>query len=379
MTDPSLHHSRYRPETGPRILFFSGGTALNDTASCLKTFTHNSAHLITPFDSGGSSQVLRQAFDMPAVGDLRSRLVALADKSNDVTRLMSHRLPKSADRNALQSEFRRLLDGSHPLMSNIGADMRDRILGMLGVFAQRAPANFDFRYASVGNLILAGGYFAHDRSLEPVLAWMSKTIGVLGTVRPIADVNLQIGVDLVDGTQVIGQACFTGKETPPISSPIDRVFMVDEHGEVSPDRVPMPKANARLIESADLICFTPGSLYSSVIANLLPLGVGRAVANRAVPKIYIPSLGRDPECYGMSLSDQVGALLSALWRDAGQACSSADLISLVVSSSDTLIQDVVDQIAVDHGIGCQTFDVTNEAKPDRYDPERLCRVLMSLV
>ncbi|MGE4294032.1 MAG: 2-phospho-L-lactate transferase CofD family protein, partial [Desulfovibrio sp.] len=74
---------RYRqvPALGPRVLFFSGGTALRDTSAELVRYTHNSVHIITPFDSGGSSAILRKAFDMPAVGDIRNRLMALADTS----------------------------------------------------------------------------------------------------------------------------------------------------------------------------------------------------------------------------------------------------------------------------------------------------------
>ena len=65
------------PELGPRLTILSGGTAFNDTARVLKHLTHHSAHLLTPFDSGGSSAILRTSFDMPAVGDLRSRIMAL--------------------------------------------------------------------------------------------------------------------------------------------------------------------------------------------------------------------------------------------------------------------------------------------------------------
>ena len=68
--DP-LRISRYQkiPELGPRILFFSGGTALTGLSRELKKFTHNSIHFVSPFDSGGSSAKLRHAFDMPAIGD----------------------------------------------------------------------------------------------------------------------------------------------------------------------------------------------------------------------------------------------------------------------------------------------------------------------
>jgi CofD-related protein of GAK system len=334
--------------------------------------------LITPFDSGGSSQVLRKAFDMPAVGDLRSRLVALAENGDTAAALLSHRLSEEAGRKSLQGEFRQLIDGSHPLVLNVERDVQEQILRMLEVFAQNMPANFDLRRASVGNLVLAGGYLVHDRALEPVLEWMSNSLGVLGTVRAIADVNLQIGVDLDDGSRVIGQANFTGKDAPPIRRPIQRLFLADRQGEVSPDQVPLSPTNTGLIEAADLICFPPGSLFSSVIANLLPSGVGQAVAARHVPKIYVPSLGCDPECFGMSLSDQIGALLSALRRDAGQDRPAKDLISLVVSSHDVLTLDVVDEIARVHGLKCLALDVAERDSSDRYDPERLSRALLSL-
>ena len=92
--------SRYlkAPELGPRILFFSGGTALTKTSRVLKRYTHNSIHLVTPFDSGGSSAKLRQAFSMPSIGDLRSRLVALADENitglPEVYQLFTYRFPQ---------------------------------------------------------------------------------------------------------------------------------------------------------------------------------------------------------------------------------------------------------------------------------------------
>ena len=101
MPDP-LRIGRYRraPEFGPRVLFFSGGTALTEISRALKYYTHNSIHLVTPFDSGGSSAKLRQAFDMPSIGDLRSRLMALADEAvtgyPEIYRLFGYRLPKDA-------------------------------------------------------------------------------------------------------------------------------------------------------------------------------------------------------------------------------------------------------------------------------------------
>ena len=69
------------PDEGSRILFFSGGTALAPVAAELSRHTRNAVHVITTFDSGGSSAELRRVFDMPAVGDIRARIMALADRS----------------------------------------------------------------------------------------------------------------------------------------------------------------------------------------------------------------------------------------------------------------------------------------------------------
>ncbi|MBL0700813.1 MAG: YvcK family protein, partial [Desulfosarcina sp.] len=75
----SVKLARYTkaPELGPRLLFFSGGSALRHLSSTLTKYTYNSIHLITPFDSGGSSATLRRAFKMLAIGDIRNRLMAL--------------------------------------------------------------------------------------------------------------------------------------------------------------------------------------------------------------------------------------------------------------------------------------------------------------
>lgn len=370
------------PNLGARILFFSGGSALNDVARRLKSYTHNSSHLITPFDSGGSSQVLRLAFDMPAVGDLRSRLMALADETvlgqPDIFRLFSYRLPKVNDPQVLNDEYRTLCSGKHPLMQAIPQPMRNLILMQLQAFDDRKPDGFDFQNASVGNLILTGGYFANGRALEPVLFLMSKMVAVQGTVRAIVDDTLQIGADLKDGTRVIGQRELSGKEGPPLASPIKCLFMARDGQEVSSETCPLPKRNRRLIEQSDLICYAPGSLYTSVIANLLPQSVGRTIAKRHVPKVYIPSLGHDPECPGMTLADQVGAILASLRLDAGDDCPVSQLMTFVLCDKATVDKAARRAVEQSHGVPCIAIDLGLSGSPQRYDPQKLCDALVSL-
>lgn len=368
------------PHLGPRILFFSGGSALNDISRRLKRYTFNSVHLITPFDSGGSSQILRDAFNMPAVGDLRSRLMALADETvlgqPDIYALFTHRLAADAPMATLRAEVAAMTRGTHPLIRAISRPMRSLIQSFLQDFAARAPKDFDYRNASIGNLIIAGGYLGNDRALEPVLFLMSKMVDVRGTVRSVVDATLHLGVALDDGRLIIGQRKITGKEVAPLDARILRAFLSDGHAEIAPEDMPLPKRNRTLVAQADVICYPPGSLYSSIVANLLPAGVGRAIAARQVPKLYLPSLGHDPESLGHRLCDQVAALLAPLRADAGATLPAHQFVSHVLCDSSwdaAECAEVTDQ----HGIPCVRLPLAGD-RPDRYDSARICEILISV-
>lgn len=368
------------PHRGPRLLFFSGGSALNGISRRLKRYTHNSAHLITPFDSGGSSEVLRNAFGMPAVGDLRSRLMALAEETDlgqpDIVRLFSHRFPMDSAKAVLEHEVEQVLSGDHPLVRAVPQPMRMLVVSHLQSFAQQAPVDFNYAGGSVGNLVIAGGYLANERLLEPVLFMMSKMMDVLGTVRSVVDANLHIGAEYEDGRVVIGQKEITGKELPSPEARIRRLFLSDGNAEVPTADIQLPKRNRRLIQKADLICYPPGSLFSSVGANLLPARVGQEIAARQVPKVYVPSLGCDPESYGLSLTEQVGALLDILRQDAGDVPNEA-LMTHVICDASVAEADCAD-VTRTYGIPCVQLPLADETGK-RYDATAFCDMLVSLV
>jgi len=310
------------PELGPKLLFFSGGTALRRASARLVNYTHNSVHVITPFDSGGSSAKLRLAFNMPAVGDIRNRLMALADQSlrgnPEIFALFAHRLPASLEQGADQGPLRHILDhmvrGKDELVARIPDPMRKIVRNHLAMFQQSMPDGFDLRGASIGNLVLAGGYLANRRHLDPVIFMFSNLVQVRGTVRPVVNKNLHLAAELADGTLVVGQHRMTGKETAKLASPITRLYLSDETGRLVEQ--PIRDKMRTLIQSAELICYPMGSFHSSVLANLLPRGVGQAVAHATCPKIYVPSTGHDPECLGLSVADQVERLAGVLMNDA---------------------------------------------------------------
>jgi len=315
-----LKLERYRrtPELGPRILFFSGGTALRATSRELVRHTHNSIHLITPFDSGGSSAILRKAFAMPAVGDIRNRLMALADQTVQgnpvIFELFAHRLPQDADQGALHRDLEDMAGGRHPLVRPIPDPMRKIIRNHLHQFLHVMPESFDLRGASIGNLVLTAGYLTNRRQLDPVIFIFSKLVNVCGVVRPTLNKDLHLAVRLKNGTVLVGQHLVTGKTTSPIPSPIDDIWLARSLDDATPVTATIRGKIGDRIAEADLICYPPGSFFSSVIANLLPSGVGEAVAANACPKVFVPGTGPDPEARGLSVASRAGLLRHHLAR-----------------------------------------------------------------
>ena len=377
--------NRYQrvPELGPSLLFFSGGSALTGISGVLKKYTHNSIHMVTPFDSGGSSAKLRRAFDMPSIGDLRSRLVALADDSirgqPDIYKLFAYRLPDDLEQEELITLLESMWAGKHPLVSAVQNPMRRLIRNQIGYFYAEMPEDFDLRGASIGNLILAGGYLNNHQHLDPIIFLFSKLVDVLGTVRATINDDLHVGADLEDGRRIIAQHRLTGKEVEPIDSPIARLFLSRSSDEYVPVECEIRKKNRKLIEGAELICFPPGSFYSSLIANLLPNGVCSAIANNGNPKVYIPNLGRDPEQVGMDLNRSLTTLLHYLRGDCADT-KNAHLLNFILMDSERGDYGSKLDKSLLRKTGVEVIDtrlVTDSSAP-YYDPNLVVAALLSL-
>lgn len=379
-----LERFRRNPELGPAILFFSGGSALKHLSRDLTRYTKNSIHLLTPFDSGGSSAKLREAFSMPAVGDMRSRLMALADYSitgnPEVYTLANHRMPVDAEKGELRQLLNALIMGQHPLICDIPNPLQELIRLQLRFFLDAMPKDFDLRGASVGNLILTGGYLNYKLHLDPILYLFSKLLAVQGIVRPVTDDNFHLTVKLASGETITGQHLFTGKETAPIQSPIEDIWLspsLDDDRSVSSD---LPDKIARLIQSAELICYPPGSFYSSLIANLLPNGIGQAVAANACPKVYVPNLGTDPEQCGMTLADSIERLLYFLVNNNPENCPASRYLNSVLLDPSTAVQlqeDTRENLAA-RDIQIIETPLIDPKRPERYCKSLLAQALLSL-
>lgn len=371
------------PELGPRILFFSGGTALNQVSRRMIDYTHNSIHLITPFDSGGSSAKLRYAFDMPAVGDLRNRLMALSDQSVKgnpaVFRLFAYRFPKDLKQEELKKRLDRMVLGDDEMVADIPDPLRKIIRTHLNFFKSAMPEDFDLRGASIGNLVLAGGYLNNDRHLDPVVYLFGKLAEARGVVRPVINQSLHLTADLEDGTRIVGQHQLTGREVPPIESPVTRLFLTGGNGDWDPVKPSIRQKTWDLISTAELICYPMGSFYSSVVANLLPDGVVQAVAQADCPKVFLPNSGPDKECPGVTVEEMTRTLMQYLSN--GSDFEPRQVLNLAVLDSKNGVYSSKPDTEALEAMGVTVIDtdlVTPQSHP-HYDPDRLLGVLLSLV
>lgn len=375
---------RRTPELGPRVLFFTGGTALRTLSEKLIEYTHNSIHIVTPFDSGGSSATLRKAFKMPAVGDIRNRIMALADKGERgnpaIFELFAHRLPDTILPGEARQVLQHILDGRHPLIRRIPNPMREIVRSHLHVFADHMPDHFNASGACVGNLILTGGYLAYDRHLDPVVYLFSKLVEARGDVCAVVNEDLHLVAELENGSVLVGQHLFTGKETPPIPSPIRRLFISRETEEPRPAEIHIrDKVKARIHE-AHLICYPMGSFYSSIVANTLPKGVGDAVAALERPKVYVPNLGKDPEQLGMGLYDLVRTLLDYLQANCSRRTEPTTLLNTILLDSKGGNYPAPLHLRRIQDLGIQILDVplVTEKSHPYLDPDLLLEALLSL-
>lgn len=371
------------PELGPRLLFFSGGTALRHLSSILTKYTYNSIHLITPFDSGGSSATLRRAFKMLAIGDIRNRLMALADQTLQgnpcIFRLFAHRFSKDKSPANLISNLEKMIEGKHCLVVNIPDPMRKIIRHHLLRFRELMPEDFDLRGASIGNLILTAGFLENRRHPDQVIYIFSKLVEVRGIVRPVINENYHLAVELEDGRIIEGQHRITGKEVEPLAVPVKRLFLIDREKNGREITVGIRNKLKELIFRAELICYPMGSFYTSLMATLLPEGVGTAISQNSCPKVFIPSTGYDPESIGMTVTDQARALLATL-RNNAPDIEVSKLLNFVIIDSKRGTYNVKPNKKELAAMGIEIIDmplVSKESEP-LIDSTLLLEILLSL-
>ncbi len=379
---PNIFDSLDTKNRDKQLLFFSGGSALNPLSQHLKLLTKKSVHLISPFDSGGSSGKLRRAFSIPAFGDLRSRITVLLDEQSEsylaVKCLFNYRFKQNLKVVDGLRELEGIMTGQHSVITDIAEPFRSYAQGALQRLVTNLPDDFDLSGANIGNLIFTGAYLENSNNLDVVLNDLERLLPVRGRVRFTANVDLQLKALLASGEEVVGQHLITGKEVDPLNKKICGLHLTSQSTTFQQTDCKLDAESKALIDTAGLICFPPGSFYSSLIANLLPAGVAKAIASSLAPKVYVPNLGIDPEQYGMSCQDCLETLVDTLARDVEAQAS--HLVTHILMHSDPGVYPGEFNLEYLTARGIKIIQqplVTADCGP-YYNPQLLAKVLFDL-
>ncbi|HLO87683.1 MAG TPA: gluconeogenesis factor YvcK family protein [Nostocaceae cyanobacterium] len=323
LIDVLLAHRRlYR---GPKIVVIGGGTGLSTLLRGLKTYSANISAIVTVADDGGSSGRLRQEFGVLPPGDIRNCLAALADEEKLLTELFQYRF-KAGD-------------------------------GLTG--------------HSFGNLFLtAMSDITGD--LERAVAASSKVLAVRGQVLPATLSDVRLWAELADGRRIEGES-----NIPKAGGKIVKIGCI-------PANPPALPAVIKTIKEADYIVIGPGSLYTSLIPNLLVPEIADAIASVDIPRIYVCNIMTQPgETQGYTVANHIQAIDDAC---GGRRLFDAVLVHKRTPSAQALIRYAqqgshpvfLDREAVTQlGRRIVLANVLHEDETGfvRHDPQKLAKVL----
>ena len=242
-------------EKGPKIVAIGGGTGLSTMLRGLKKVTKNLTAVVTVADDGGGSGMLRRDMGILPPGDIRHCMEALANTEPVMEQLLTYR------------------------------------------FTEGSLAGQSF-----GNLILAA-LNGITGSFEEAVSQMSQVLAITGRVLPVTGADVALEAVFENGSRVVGES---------------RIFHFKKEQDCRIDHVnlipPRPAALGSALEAireADLILLGPGSLYTSIIPNLLVDGVAEAIARADGLKIYICNImTQEGETEGYTAADHLHALVT---------------------------------------------------------------------
>ena len=200
-----------------------------------------------------------------------------------------------------------------------------------------------------------------------------------GTVALISNAFLHLAACCASGRIVVGQHLLTGKESPPLNDPIERIFLTRSLHETEEVTVDIEEKIADLIAYADLICYPMGSFYSSQLVNFLTAGVGAAICANPCPKVFIPGTGQDPELFGKTLSNQIEELLACLRKEDPEHIAENDVLNLVLLDETADYAGTLDRQAFEkRGISVVSRQLVSSSSWPLSDSGLLVPLLVSL-
>jgi uncharacterized cofD-like protein len=311
-----------RPEVN--VVAVGGGTGLATLLRGLKRHDVSITAIVTVADDGGSTGKIRSAYDIPAPGDIRNCLVALADDESLLSRLFQYRF------------------------SQAGSELDGHSLGNLFITALTKVTG----------------------SFERAVIESATVLNIRGRVLPSTLENVRLDAELTDGTMIQGESKIQYKEAP-----IHRV-------RLSPGDPAAYRPAVTAILNADLIVLGPGSLYTSIVPNLLVPDIARAVRASSAPKVYVMNVATQKgETDHFTALDHLAVVEELLGRgELDAVLINSNMASAEAISPDLPIEPLLPDSwdRLDPRIRVIARDVVSEQNPLRHDPEKLATALFEL-
>ncbi|MGI8424048.1 MAG: gluconeogenesis factor YvcK family protein [Chloroflexota bacterium] len=346
---------------GPKVVAIGGGTGLSSLLRGLKEYTSNITAVVTVCDDGGSSGRLRRDLRVLPPGDFRQCIAALADSDPLVTKLFEHRF---------QTE---------------GSDLKGHAFGNLFIAAMAQ---------------ITGSF---ERALEE----SSRVLAVRGRILPSTLEDVVLCAELADRSTVQGESLIperagggrgahgqpgqrdecADQENPSPANPIRRVFLEPERPAVYPEVV-------RCLLDADLVVIGPGSLFTSILPNLLVDDLARALCWSRAEKVYVCNVATQPgETDRYDVLDHVRAIYQHLQVRLGLPIGQRDPLDVAtIPFTHVLVNSNLDphvpsewgvtrpspdyDALAEMGVEVIEADVVDADRPTRHDPLKLANALV---
>jgi uncharacterized cofD-like protein len=315
---------------GPSLVAIGGGTGMPSLLRGLTQYTSNITAIVTVADDGGSSGRLRRELGLLPPGDFRGNIAALSRDEALMTQLLQYRF---------------------------GASIADS-----------EGAGRELQGHAFGNLLLAA-LAGITGSFDEALLAAQRVLAMRGRVMPssLANVNLVADILLGDTPETATLKRVAGESA--ISKAGGRIQRVALE---PPDVRAYPPA-LKAIFQAELILIGPGSLYTSILPNLLVPDLAQALQHARAPKVYICNLAQQPgETGNFDVADHVAAILQHLPTNFLDVVLANDNLSLACDT-------VFVQLGTPKGVQLVTADFVDETRPWRHDSIKLAQEVMDLL
>ena len=314
---------------GPNIVAIGGGTGMPALLRGLRQYTDNITAIVTVADDGGSSGRLRKELGLLPPGDFRNNIAALSRDEALMTQVLQYRFG-----------------------SGTGENGRSELQGH-----------------AFGNLLLAA-LTGITGSFDEALLAAERVLALRGRVLPstLANVDLAADIKMEDGTiqRVVGESSI-----PKAHGAIEKLYLQPEFVRAYPPAV-------KALLQADLIVMGPGSLYTSILPNLIVPDITKALQRTRAKRVYVCNLATQPgETDDYTVADHVATILHHIPADCLDIVLANDNLSIPPDQGGG--QTVFVQPIAPQDVQMKTADLVDRDRPWRHDSAKVAQVVVDLL